>query len=201
MENKAQEMKSMEFSKFNIKPFDGENFNLWKWQMETFFANAGLLKVVKGEEQSVNVDHKNKVNLVFAQALAPSQLLHIISINEPAKQWEKLCTIYEQAASDTVQQLSAQFFAMKLGEDEDISSFISKMSNTVNRLKDLGETIKDSMVIANIVEKLPEKYSSFIVAWESSPVSERTLANLTSRLLRQEARIKMTEPQRMLHSK
>ena len=41
----------MDVSKVNVKPFDGSNFNLWKWQIETYLTAAGLKKVITPAER------------------------------------------------------------------------------------------------------------------------------------------------------
>ncbi|KAK9728302.1 hypothetical protein QE152_g18026 [Popillia japonica] len=52
----------------------------------------------------------------------------------------------------------------------------------------MKQDIDDGMVISKILSTLPEEYKFFTSAWESTEKGERTLDNLTSRLLLEEMR-------------
>lgn len=57
-------------------------------------------------------------------------------------------------------------------------------------MKEQGEKVSDSMVVTKILMTLPESYSHFYSAWESTVKDQQTLTNLTSRLMMEEARLK-----------
>ncbi|KAK9718150.1 hypothetical protein QE152_g23340 [Popillia japonica] len=49
------------------------------------------------------------------------------------------------------------------------------------------------MVMSKILSTLPEQYKYFLTAWESTPISDKTITNLTSRLVAEELRNKVRE--------
>ncbi|UYV68055.1 hypothetical protein LAZ67_5002921 [Cordylochernes scorpioides] len=55
------------------------------------------------------------------------------------------------------------------------------------QMKDLGEPISDVALITKIICSLPDKYKNFITAWDSVSSEEKTLENLTARLLKEES--------------
>ncbi|KAJ8884206.1 hypothetical protein PR048_016063 [Dryococelus australis] len=62
------------------------------------------------------------------------------------------------------------------------------LENLVIRMKVLGNDIPENMLISRILMTLPERYSYFISAWESTPMESKTMANLTTRVIAEEKR-------------
>ena len=183
----------MDFHKANIPKFNGDNFELWKYQMETFFKVNKLMDVVDGTKKDASDDDKNKAEFVLSQSLEPRILIQVFNKTGPDAKWKALKTIYEQSSEDRIQRLNSEFCSLSMDNDGDVSDFISRMTNISTQLTANGHAVKDSMVIAQLLSKLPEKYQTFVVAWQQSPSSERTLDNLTARLLVEQDRLKTRE--------
>ena len=75
-----------------------------------------------------------------------------------------------------------------------MASFLSKVSMLTTRLEELKKPIDEAMVITKILASLPESYEMFRVSWSSSSASDKTMANLTCRLLQEEARQQEKNP-------
>ncbi|KAK9687019.1 Zinc knuckle [Popillia japonica] len=73
----------------------------------------------------------------------------------------------------------------------EMSVFLSKVQELQNKLKQLGEEISDRLIITKILMSLPEKYSYFVSAWESTSDDKQTVENLSARLLIEEERLKV----------
>lgn len=58
----------------------------------------------------------------------------------------------------------------------------------VQQFKDAGGLADDDGTCNKIITSLPPSYNNFLTAWESSPILERTLANLVTKLDREERR-------------
>ncbi|KZC11362.1 hypothetical protein WN55_02647 [Dufourea novaeangliae] len=102
--------------------------------------------------------------------------------------WQRLKSIYERDSLQQKYTLMQEFFEYKKKDETNIATFISDLKNLSFRLKGLGEEINEMMIISKVLTALPESYRYFISAWESSPATERTLTNLTARLLVEEGR-------------
>lgn len=79
---------------------------------------------------------------------------------------------------------------LRRDSSDDIATHISKVQELEQRLKTLGESISDEMVITKILMTLPPTMNYFVSAWESTIGTSRTIANLTSRLVAEEIRLK-----------
>ena len=176
-----------DLSKFSIEPFDGTNFATWKWHLVQYLTNEQLMDVVLGTRKPKEQE-ANKINLILAQALRREQLVHIIHKPTPSEKWSHLCDIYESADDSSLQRTAAEFYGLKYEENQDIASFLSNVSMLTTRLEELKKPVDEAMIVAKILASLPASYEMFCVSWSSSPAADKTMANLTSRLLQEEAR-------------
>ena len=69
---------------------------------------------------------------------------------------------------------------------EDVMTFITRLQKISKQLTDLGQTITDESLVAKILMSLPDKFSNFVSAWDSTELSRKTLENLESRLVKEE---------------
>ncbi|UYV65135.1 hypothetical protein LAZ67_3003247 [Cordylochernes scorpioides] len=101
--------------------------------------------------------------------------------------WKKLSTIYELKSETNKYLLQQRFFEYKMNPNDNIATHISKVETLAQQMKDLGEPISDVALITKIICSLPDKYKNFITAWDSVSSEEKTLENLTARLLKEES--------------
>ncbi|KAJ8884471.1 hypothetical protein PR048_016328 [Dryococelus australis] len=97
----------------------------------------------------------------------------------------KLCSIYERDNSHNKSSLLQNFFNYKIDK---VVSGLSDLQNLSMKLKSVGHTVDDEMMIDKILSSLPDRFRKFLTAWESTLKSERALTNLTARLLADEER-------------
>jgi len=83
--------------------------------------------------------------------------------------------------------LMQRFFDIKKPKSVDMTTHVAELKNLAYRLKALGENITDDMMISKILTTLPDAYKFFASAWESVTKQDRTLPNLTARLLAEES--------------
>ena len=69
-------------------------------------------------------------------------------------------------------------------------SHITEIETMAAQLNDVGAPVTPVQLITKIICTLPPSYRSFTTAWDSVPASEKTIALLTSRLLKEEAMAK-----------
>ena len=74
-----------------------------------------------------------------------------------------------------------------------MATHIAKLEDLAHRLTLMGEAITDNMMITKILLTLPAGYDYFVSAWESTPLTERSKANLISRLAMEELRQKQRD--------
>ncbi|KAK9694257.1 hypothetical protein QE152_g33671 [Popillia japonica] len=175
-----------------------EDFPLWKFQVDIVFKSYGLYNIVTGNEVlpvGVNDTEKTeferrdaKAQKIIITTVDKKSLTHILSCNSSREMYAKICSIYERDSEERKCTFLQEFFNYKFNKGNDLATHISNLKNIVHKLKVMKQDIDDGMVISKILSTLPEEYKFFTSAWESTQKGERTLDNLTSRLLLEEMR-------------
>lgn len=89
--------------------------------------------------------------------------------------------------------LLQEFFNYTYQKGTDLATHVSKLENLAYRLKVLNADIDDAMLMSKILAILPERFKHFACAWDSTAQDQKTLSNLTSRLLSEENRLITTD--------
>ena len=58
-----------------------------------------------------------------------------------------------------------------MNEEEDVASFFLKVAEIVNNMKALGETIKECLILQNILRSLPSRFNPKVSAIEETTKS------------------------------
>lgn len=196
-------------SEIKIEKLAGqEQWNLWKFQVKIILNASDLLKYVNGEAlypvvgssiksenlaaaESTWTRGDSRAQKIIVTTMANQPLLHIINCTTAREMWLKLETIYEAKSKESIHMLQQRFYMFAMDPVDDVATHISKLLALVQQLADVGETISDSMIITKVLMTLPEHYSLFYSAWESTARDAQTIDNLTSRLVMEEARFKV----------
>lgn len=105
--------------------------------------------------------------------------------------WTRLTSQHLQCAAENKHLLQKQFFDYKYKPDHDIMSHITAVECMANTLSDLDAPVSDLQVMTKITCTLPPSYRHFISAWDNVAEADKTIALLTSRLLKEECMTKM----------
>lgn len=177
------------------------NWNVWKFQSMILLRSQDLLKVVQGisvkPEDEIErakwekLDAKAQTWLVTR--MSESAMMHILTCTSSAEMWKKLASVYEQTSETSIHIVQQRFFQYKYEEGTEMSTFLSKIEELKNQLKQMGENVSEKFVITKVLMSLPVSYKHFVSAWESAPDNKQTYDNLVSRLLIEEERLKDRE--------
>lgn len=179
---------SLEKELSGISRFTGEDFHIWKWQMKGLLKFKKLLAVVEGTEKCSATDGQDKIAweekdytayTLLQNAVDRKLLAEFLDCNTAHEMWTTLLTIYEHKSSSDVHELQRRFFNAKIQPGQSFSDYFGKLNLIISELKEIGDTTftEDSM-ISKLTSNLPPGYDSFYSAWDSTPKSEATLANL-----------------------
>jgi len=180
----------------NVTKFDGQNFQLWKFQMKTIFVAHDLLDIVNGTEvkpevtgqpQTAWIQKNAKAMMFMSAAMHYSQLEYLITCDSAAEMWKKLLSIHEQTSATSKLLLTTRFHEYRMKSGDSVSQHIAKVENMARQLKDVGETVSDVTIMAKILGSLPSKYNAFVTAWDSVEEANQTIFNLTQRLIKEES--------------
>lgn len=187
----------------HIKLEGTSNWNIWKFQTIVLLRSQGLLEVTDGSsvkpeaavEKAAWEKKDAKAQSWLVTRMSESVMMHIITCTTSAEMWRKLASVYEQKSETSIHIIQQRFFQYKYEEGTAMSTFLSKIEELRNQLKQMGEDISEKFVITKVLMSLPDTYKHFVSAWESAPDDKQTLDNLVARLLIEEERIIEKEPQ------
>jgi hypothetical protein len=109
---------------------------------------------------------------------------------ETAKQmYDNIVKIFQQDTDHNKHVLLQEFYNFKFNNAKDVIENISSLKVIVSKLNSLKSTIDEGMLIVKILTILPTEFKTFTTAWELTPISERKIENLISRLLIEEMKL------------
>lgn len=181
-----------------IKLEGSKNWNIWRFQTTVLLRGQGLFDIVNGTtiKPENGADRTRwetqdaKAQTLLVTRMSEDVMIHILSCETSAEIWRKLLSVYEQKSETSIHIVQQRFFQYKYEKGAEMSTFLSKIQEMQNQLKQLGETISDKFVITKVLMSLPDQYKHFVSAWESAPDDKQTYDNLVARLLIEEERIK-----------
>lgn len=181
----------------------GSNWLTWKFQIRQILEANELFDVVDGTvERPINgsPDYAAKIvtwkkqdakaRRAISTACQRQPLLQIMNCETADSMWTTLRGTYEQASKSNIVFLQQKYYSFAKESGDDIATFLSKLSEIVQQLKDQNENISDSMVMTKILMSLPAEYNHFHSAWESTIAENQTMPNLRARLMAEELRLK-----------
>ena len=171
----------------NIKKFDGQNYQLWKFQLKAIFVALGLLELVEGREAkptpatqqnaaAITTWTKNDAKAMFflSSSMEYSQLEYLVTCSSANEMWNKLSSIHEQKSASNKLALTTKFHEYRMAHGDSIPQHIAKIENLARQLKDIDQGISETMIMAKILSTLPSKYNAFVSAWESVAAANQT---------------------------
>lgn len=96
--------------------------------------------------------------------------------------WMKIKTIFERDNEQKCSLLQS-FYSLTFDKENEMVTYISNLRNIANILNRMDVVISNSMIISKVLATLPEEYKYFASAWNSTDRNNKTLENLTSRLI------------------
>lgn len=109
-------------------------------------------------------------------------LLPLMSCKMAYEMWMKIKTIFERDNEQKCSLLQS-FYSLTFDKENEMVTYISNLRNIANILNRMDVVISDSMIISKVLATLPEEYGYFASAWDSTVRNNKTLENLTSRLI------------------
>lgn len=194
----------MDGEKFSIDRLEGgSNWLTWKFQMKQYLEAGDLWDVVDGTEVAPAVNTTNYATLIVAWkktdakarraisgACHKQPLLQIMNCETACGMWKTLKSTYEQASKSNILFLQQRYYSFVKDPCDDIATFLSKLMEIVQQMKDQNECVSDSMVMTKILMSLPAEFNHFHSAWESTSADGQTMGNLRARLMAEELRLK-----------
>lgn len=92
--------------------------------------------------------------------MSENAMMQILTSSTSAEMWKKLSSVYEQTSETSIHIVQQRFFQYKYEEGKDMSTFLFKIEELKNQLKQMGENIPEKFVITKVFTSLPAKLVS-----------------------------------------
>eukprot|EP00253_Pinus_taeda_P016513 PITA_16513 len=130
----------------SIRPsvFDGTNFNYWKVRVTAYLQSLGT----------------EVWNIVETGYVFPS------TTPTDADEKRKYETNAKAVKRAKLQTLRIQYETLKMYNDESVANYFLRVDEVVNFMKNLGEEIKEAIVVEKVLRSLSPKFESKVSAIE-----------------------------------
>jgi hypothetical protein len=111
--------------------------------------------------------------------------------------FDALANLYEKKVSTQKRTLKKQLRTLKMGNDEAISAFFSKIAQTRDQRATIGVAVDDDDLAQTIVDGLPESWDTFLSSVNGREVQTSTQLRETGMISwkkREELKAKMNPP-------
>lgn len=197
---KSQIEESRSDERGHIPKFDGNDFAVWKAQVEAFLISKdkdrvlNLTKprrIVTGtDEQKILRDREIQafekadryVRSLLLLSLDAKYVKLVLKCKTSRELWERLCATHEQKSIANKQALQSEFFDIAMQKDEKVHEFIARAEYKYTQLEDIGVSYDESVLVGRIIAGLPRRFSPFVTAWSNLDESKQNLVELMARL-------------------
>lgn len=180
--------------KLSIFCFNGNDFAVWKAQVEAVFTMKKINMALVNTEATATDDGQRAIfRAMDAQAkamllcsLEPKYARMVIKCKTAKEIWDRLSAVHEQSSASSKMVLQRDFYNLKLKSGEKVQDYVSRAEVLSSQLADIGAPMDEQAVVSKIVSGLSKEYQSFMTYWMNVPDSEQTIGNLLARLLAEE---------------
>ena len=135
-----------------IEPLEGNNYQIWKYNMKLVLMERGLWGFAQGTETppgqteapAVRNAYKlksDKAYSLIALSVSKSLQAHIMSITDPAESWNTLQKQFEFISITQIVRLNRKFYAASMKEGDNLMEHITYMTSLAEQLRELKEDI------------------------------------------------------------
>ena len=168
----------------SIRPpiFDGTNFNYWKVRVTTYLQSLGtdvwdIIETGYTFPSATPTDAAKKkkyetnakaVNTLLG-CLSQTDFVKFMQYKSAKEIWDKIVLSYEgdeQVKRAKLQTLRIQYENLRMYNDESVANYFLRVDEIVNCMKNLGEEIKEAIVVEKVLRSLSPKFESKVSAIE-----------------------------------
>ncbi|XP_011351034.1 uncharacterized protein LOC105287218 [Ooceraea biroi] len=159
-----------------ITKFDGSDFQTWKFDIKQLLITHGLEDVVDGTRERPAGDGANAAVKAWIKDNAKAMSLIALSI-------------YEHRSASGKLLLLQRYHEYRMKPEDSVIQHVTNVQKLASQLKDAGQEVNETDIMAKILGSLPPKYSTLATAWDSVPIAEQSVGVLLERLIKEENRM------------
>lgn len=107
------------------------------------------------------VEHNIRVKEALLSVLTNSEMTAVMALQTAHEIWEKLEILYEgdkQVKVAKLLSLKGKYETLKMGDDENIHSFMAKVNDIVLGIRCASGTIEEDEIVAKVMRSFPPAY-------------------------------------------
>ncbi|GBO07412.1 Retrovirus-related Pol polyprotein from transposon TNT 1-94 [Araneus ventricosus] len=171
-------MLSLKENNPQIVKLNANNYSVWKFKMEMILIKEDLFHLIEDDTPSQPderyIKKDRQARAIINLCIEDSQIIHIKYETTAKATWNKLKTIHERSNLSSKLFLLRKLYATKMSEDGNMNEHIAQMLELIDKLKAVGEEIKDDHIAALLLVSVPKSYDTLITALEARPENELT---------------------------
>lgn len=181
----------MKYNHYNIDLLNGNNYEAWKFRVETIFIEYNVDDMIQIEyriedytDQKRREEAKkrdNKCKSIIVQCIEDTQIDIIRNKETGYAMWKSLREIYEKKGLSGQLILRRKLMSMKMDANEKLEDFLSKFDHVLCQLRTSGADIKDD-VICILLLALPKSHETVVTVLENFPAEKIDLDFVKARL-------------------
>eukprot|EP00253_Pinus_taeda_P025092 PITA_25092 len=168
----------------SIRPsiFDGTNFNYWKVRVTAYLQSLGTdvwdiietgytfpsATPIDAAEKKKYETNSKAVNTLLG-CLSQTEFVKVMQYKSAKEIWDKIVLSYEgdeQVKCAKLQTLKIQYENLRMYNDESVANYFLRVDEIVNCMKNLGEEIKEAIMVEKVLRSLSPKFESKVSAIE-----------------------------------
>eukprot|EP00253_Pinus_taeda_P031766 PITA_31766 len=168
----------------SIRPpvFDGTNFVYWKVRVTAYLQSLGtevwdiidtgytfLASTPTDLTEKKKYETNAKAVNTLLGCLSQSQFFKVMQYKSAKEIWDKIVLSYEgdeQVKREKLQTLRIQYENLRMYNDESVANYFLRVDEIVNCMKNLGEEVKEAVVVEKVLRSLSLRFESKVSAIE-----------------------------------
>ena len=171
-----------------------EDWVAWKFRMQTRMKSLGIMAIIDGTYprpigmmktmRSLHGHDNNDAMHNLVERLHSDIVNHVTSTTTAAQIWTTLLNLFENRSETNLCAIIKQFYQYKHQPGMKMQQYITKTRSLAAACANVGVEISDALLVAVIVGGLPRLYEQVVLSFESKPIENQTINELTAAILR-----------------
>jgi hypothetical protein len=187
--------------KFRVEKFNGQNYQLWKMQMEDYLYQKDLFLPLSGVAKKPAAMKDEEWEILDRKALgmirlslAASVAFNILKEKTTKDLMDALAKLYEKPLASNKVFLMKRLFNMKMSEGGSVADHLNEFNTVTNQLSSVKVDFDDEVRALLILCSLPESWNGLVMAVSNFVSGSNTLKfdDVVGVILSEEMRRKST---------